>query len=81
MFKKSHDFSLGKLLSALAPLLILLIAGPVFGSEADLKLPSLTGNYQVFGIGMTGHQMLWGGVGVCILGLLFGLYEVELHEF
>lgn len=47
-----------------------------FASEADLVLPSLTGTYSVFGIAMTGNQILVAGLVVCVLGLLFGLYEI-----
>src|SRR5438128_2506842 len=41
------------------------------GSEVNIKLPSLAqGDF----FGLNGHQFLLGGLAVCVLGLLFGLY-------
>ncbi len=41
------------------------------GGEVNLRLPSLAqGDF----FGLSGHQFLLGGLGVCVLGLLFGLY-------
>ncbi|MEO8503153.1 MAG: sodium-translocating pyrophosphatase [Acidobacteriota bacterium] len=48
-----------------------LMPAPAMASEADLVLPDL--GSQSF-LGFTGHQLLLGGMGVCILGLLFGLW-------
>ena len=42
------------------------------GGEVNLHLPDLTRPDVLFG-GMTGHQLLLGGLVVCALGLLFGL--------
>jgi len=44
---------------------------PAAASEAELVLPDL--GSQSF-LGVNGHQLLLGGMGVCILGLLFGLW-------
>ena len=41
------------------------------GGEANLKLPDLT--TVTFAGGMNGHSLLIFGLGVCVLGLLFGL--------
>ncbi len=76
MFEKTRQIFAGKLWSFWVPLLFVLVAAPALGSEADLHLPDLTGNYQVFGFPLTGHGILWIGVGVCVLGLLFGLFEI-----
>ncbi len=40
------------------------------GGEANLKLPELS---QVSFLGVNGHQLLLYGLGICVLGLLFGL--------
>ncbi|HET6932027.1 MAG TPA: sodium-translocating pyrophosphatase [Candidatus Acidoferrum sp.] len=40
------------------------------GGEANLKLPDLS---QVSFLGVNGHQLLLYGIGICVLGLLFGL--------
>ncbi len=54
----------------------LLAAVPSFASEADLHLPSLDGMYSVFGLVMSGHQFLYAGLVICVLGLIFGVYEI-----
>jgi K(+)-stimulated pyrophosphate-energized sodium pump len=48
----------------------LLSATPAAASEAELVLPDL-GSVSFFGI--SGHNLLLGGLVVCVLGLLFGL--------
>src|SRR5690349_19546697 len=53
----------------------LLLAGGLLpaqeaGGEANLKLPDLS---QVSFLGVNGHQLLLYGIGICVLGLLFGL--------
>ena len=45
---------------------LMLAAFPVFGSEADLKIPELTESQ---------NKLLMLGFGICFLGLLFGLYQ------
>lgn len=44
-------------------------------SEIDLKIPSLDVAYNMFGYAVTGSQILLYGLGICALGLLFGLCE------
>ncbi len=61
-------------LATLAVALLLPSLG--MASEADILLPSLTGNYSVLGWNTTGHGMLWAGIGVCLLGMLFGAYII-----
>ncbi|HEY0514908.1 MAG TPA: sodium/proton-translocating pyrophosphatase, partial [Thermoanaerobaculia bacterium] len=53
-------------------LFAILTAMPAAASEADLVLPDLS-NPNITFFGMTGHNLLLGGLGVCVLGLLFGL--------
>jgi K(+)-stimulated pyrophosphate-energized sodium pump len=48
----------------------LLTASPAAASEAELVLPDL-GSVSFFGV--SGHNLLLGGLVVCVLGLLFGL--------
>jgi K(+)-stimulated pyrophosphate-energized sodium pump len=56
----------------LMALFAILTATPASASEADLVLPDLA-NPNITFFGMTGHNLLLGGLGVCVLGLLFGL--------
>ncbi|MDD4555836.1 MAG: sodium-translocating pyrophosphatase [Alphaproteobacteria bacterium] len=44
-------------------------------SEVDLILPSLDVTYNIFGYNILGSDILFYGLGICVLGLLFGLYE------
>lgn len=48
---------------------------PVWASEADLKIPDLTGPVDFIGGPIAGDLILYCGIGVCVLGMLFGLYE------
>ena len=50
-------------------------AGSASASEIDLNIPSLDVAYQIFGHAVTGSQILFYGLGICVLGLIFGLYE------
>src|SRR5689334_4901461 len=44
------------------------------GGEANLVIPDLKNeNVKVTFFGMSGHQLLMGGLVVCALGLIFGL--------
>jgi K(+)-stimulated pyrophosphate-energized sodium pump len=56
----------------LMALFAILTAVPASASEADLVLPNLS-NPDVTFFGMTGHNLLLGGLVVCVLGLLFGM--------
>jgi K(+)-stimulated pyrophosphate-energized sodium pump len=53
--------------------IITLFTGVASASEADLVLPAL--NVTFPGIGWNGIQVLHAGVVVCLIGILFGLYE------
>ncbi|MEO6195889.1 MAG: sodium-translocating pyrophosphatase, partial [Thermoanaerobaculia bacterium] len=53
-------------------LFAILTAMPASASEADLVLPDLS-NPNVTFFGMTGHNLLLGGLFVCVLGLVFGM--------
>src|SRR3954452_1298091 len=59
-------------LGLMAFVIAILTALPASASEADLVLPNLS-NPDVTFFGMTGHNLLLGGLFVCVLGLLFGL--------
>ncbi|HEY3568281.1 MAG TPA: sodium-translocating pyrophosphatase [Thermoanaerobaculia bacterium] len=54
----------------MAFLIAILTAMPASASEAELVLPDL-GSVSFFGI--NGHNLLLGGLVVCVLGMLFGL--------
>lgn len=74
--KTRNQFTLlfRQFLTLAIPLLLLSATG--FGSEADLKLPDLTGDYSLFGLTFSGHYILYFGFVVCFLGALFGIYEI-----
>ncbi|MCC6746798.1 MAG: sodium-translocating pyrophosphatase [Deltaproteobacteria bacterium] len=62
---------LGRLLtSGLLGLLTLLVTRVALASEAELVLPDLKS--QSF-MGVTGHNLLLGGIVICFFGMLFGL--------
>jgi K(+)-stimulated pyrophosphate-energized sodium pump len=63
--------SLRKLALGLMALFAFLIAMPASASEAELVLPDL-GSVPFLG-GINGHNLLLGGLVVCVLGMLFGL--------
>jgi len=65
--------SLFYLLGAILPMLV---ATNAHASEADLVLPDLNRSFNLFGMSVTGPTILWAGLGVCVLGILFGLYEI-----
>lgn len=44
-------------------------------SEAQLILPELTSQYLIFGKMIAGSDLMLWGLGVCLLGMLFGLSE------
>ena len=44
-------------------------------SEIDLNIPMLDVSYNIWGYATTGSQLLFYGMGICILGMLFGFYE------
>jgi len=58
------------ILLTLGVLASLALAAPVSASEAELKLPDL---HQVSFQGISGFDLLLGGLVVCVLGMLFGL--------
>ena len=42
-------------------------------SELDLRIPVLDTTYHLFGSSVSGGTLLLGGLGVCVIGMLFGL--------
>ena len=69
--------SLKKIGTFAAGLAFLLTAfvGQAQASEIDLNIPMLDVDYNIFGYALTGSQILFYGLGICLLGFLFGLYE------
>jgi len=47
-------------------------SGTAFASEADLRIPDLS---SVSFLGFTGHNLLLGGLAICVLGMLFGIVQ------
>ncbi|HVU63166.1 MAG TPA: sodium-translocating pyrophosphatase [Phycisphaerales bacterium] len=65
--------TLRRSLPLLALAAALLLPGIALAGEADLKLPDLTNTtVQAEFLGMSGHNILLIGLGVCALGLAFG---------
>ncbi|MGH7742276.1 MAG: sodium-translocating pyrophosphatase, partial [Candidatus Eiseniibacteriota bacterium] len=67
--------SLFRPLAALAISALALAAAPlaVFASELDLQIPAIDTQYQIFGQTVGGQTLLMIGIGVCVLGMVFGL--------
>lgn len=60
---------------AWAMLLTALFSTSAAASEIDLNVPSLDVPYNIFGWAVTGSQLLLYGMGICVLGMIFGLAE------
>ena len=56
-------------------LMLAAFTGKASASEIDLNIPMLDVGYNIFGYAVTGSQILFFGLGICVLGLFFGLYE------
>jgi K(+)-stimulated pyrophosphate-energized sodium pump len=61
-----------KLKTLAATAALLMSAVPVFASEAELTIPDLS---SVLFMGVTGHNLLLGGLVICVLGMLFGILQ------
>ena len=60
---------------ALGFVALLFTANTAFASEADLIIPTLDVTFDFFGHIVPGTTLLWIGLVVCLLGMLFGLTE------
>ncbi len=69
--------ALKKIGNAAAAVLLVMLAlmQGVYASEIDLKVPSLDVGYNIWGYAITGSQILMYGIGICVLGMVFGFYE------
>lgn len=67
-FKKLTSFML-------AALSFMLFSANAIASEIDLKVPSLDVAYNIYGWNVTGSELLLYGMGICLLGMIFGLVE------
>ncbi|HEY7529029.1 MAG TPA: hypothetical protein VH660_07735, partial [Candidatus Deferrimicrobiaceae bacterium] len=54
------------------PLFVLMLASVANASEAELKIPDLG---SVTFLGMSGHNLLVGGLIICLLGMGFGFMQ------
>jgi len=55
-----------------------LAAGPAAAGEADIQLPDLTQvQFQIAGANVRGVDLMYAGLAVCIVGLLFGLIQYK----
>jgi len=58
----------------LSALMMLLMAGTAFASEADIKLPDLS-QVSFMGGSLTGMTILNVGLVICVIGLIFGIMQ------
>ena len=58
----------------LSGIVFLLLAGTASAGEADIKLPDLT-NIAFLGGSLTGMMILNIGLGICVIGMVFGLIQ------
>lgn len=56
-------------------LTLFFMSNTTWASEANLKIPRLDVTFNVLGNDMTGHEILWFGILICALGMVFGLIE------
>lgn len=56
-------------------LTLFFMSNTTWASEADLKVPNLDVTFNILGNDVTGHGILWFGILVCALGMIFGLVE------
>lgn len=61
--------------AAVVLLVMLALMQGAYASEIDLKVPSLDVGYNIWGYAITGSQILMYGIGICVLGMVFGFYE------
>ena len=61
-----------KLKTLAAAAALLMASAPAFASEAELTIPDLS---SVLFMGVTGHNLLLGGLVICVLGMLFGILQ------
>src|SRR5258706_7972229 len=58
--------------------LLLLSASALSAGEADIKIPDLsTISFSVFGRSLSGLSILWSGLLVCVIGVVFGLVQYK----
>lgn len=65
---------IGNVAAAVLLVMLALMQG-AYASEIDLKVPSLDVGYNIWGYAITGSQILMYGIGICVLGMVFGFYE------
>lgn len=64
------------LLKVLTVLLVFFLAPPsARASEADLVLPPLNSVFSIAGADITGHSLFWAGIFICIIGIVFGIWQ------
>ena len=61
-----------KLKTLAASAVLLMASAPAFASEAELIIPDLS---SVLFLGVSGPDLLLGGLVICVLGVLFGLWQ------
>jgi K(+)-stimulated pyrophosphate-energized sodium pump len=68
--------ALGRAVAWLVPVILSVVASPVFASEAELELPRIKqAAFNVFGLHMSSTAIMLVGMVVCLGGLAFGFIE------
>ncbi len=77
LYKELSMSALKKISNAawLALIAVIALTHGAAASEIDLKIPSLDVGYNIWGYAVTGSQILLYGMGICVLGMIFGFYE------
>jgi K(+)-stimulated pyrophosphate-energized sodium pump len=62
----------------LGVLVLLGMCSTVFASEADINIPPLTEvSFSIFGATVTGIQLMYGGIVICFIGMIFGWIQYQ----
>ncbi|NLB59589.1 MAG: hypothetical protein GX806_00685, partial [Lentisphaerae bacterium] len=57
-------------------MVILGVAGSAWAGEADINLPDLSAvSFTILGTPVSGLLLLYIGLGICVIGLIFGLIQ------
>jgi K(+)-stimulated pyrophosphate-energized sodium pump len=75
---KGRSLRIGLLAAVVACVAFAATAATARAGEADIKLPDLTKvEFQVFGVTVYGIHLMYAGLAVCVVGLLFGWVQYK----
>ena len=76
LMNKLKTSKLGRVhLWALSLILPMFASSQVFANESTLRMPSLNVSFNMFGSQVSGETILWSGILVGFLGIIFGMVE------